>query len=211
MNWVPSRVLPVPDGPATSTLSPSGMPPPSIASSSATPNERRPRPLARSTLPSRPNVRGNVWSPESLIRNVCRPGTEPCPRSFTTCNFRTIEFCSTCCESQKSPSATVKTGLSRISSITYSPIRNVVACQLVRCRASCWMNAWSSSWGASALARRATVRNESTMTNAGLVASTSLTIAPRTAPRSPSSTNLLRLMKRTEVFSLSWSKKLYCC
>ena len=61
-----------------------------------------------------------------------------------TCSFRTIEFRSTCWYSQNSPSATVKTGLSRISPSAYSPIRNVVACQLVRWRASRWTKPWSS-------------------------------------------------------------------
>ncbi len=45
MNCVPSTVLPDPEGPATSRLSPSGMPPPISASSSGMPVESRRRPL----------------------------------------------------------------------------------------------------------------------------------------------------------------------
>jgi hypothetical protein len=61
-----------------------------------------------------------------------QPGTEACPRDFLICSLRTMELRSTCCDSQKSPSATVKMGLSRVSSSSYSPTRNVVACQLAR-------------------------------------------------------------------------------
>ena len=111
---------------------------------SAIPVESRRSPCTFSGRPVRPKVRGKACTPSSVMRNVCSPGTDAWPRSFMTCSFRTIEFRSTCWYSQKSPSATVKTGLSRISPSAYSPIRKVVACQLVRCRASRWTNPWSS-------------------------------------------------------------------
>ena len=52
MNWVARTDFPVPDGPATSRLSPSGIPPPSIASSSAIP-AREPPPVAGFAPPVR--------------------------------------------------------------------------------------------------------------------------------------------------------------
>ena len=156
-------------------------------------------------------MRGKACTPSSVMRNVCRPGTDAWPRSFMTCSFRTIEFRSTCWYSQKRPSATVNTGLSRISPSVYSPIRNVVACQLVRCRASRWTNPWSSASPVPPAAFRTTVRNESTTTTPGLAASTSLTISSSTASRSFSSTTWLRLTNRTAVFSLAGSKNRNCC
>ena len=38
-----------------------------------------------------------------VMRNVCNPGTESWPRSFITCNFRTIEFRSAVWRSQYTP------------------------------------------------------------------------------------------------------------
>ena len=63
---------------------------------------------------------------------VWRPGTWPWPRIFTTCSLRTIELRLVACDSQMIPSAMVKTGLDSASVASYSPIRNVVASQLVR-------------------------------------------------------------------------------
>ena len=128
-----------------------------------------------------------------------------------TWSFRTMEFRSTCWCSQNSPSATVKMGLSLISPSVYSPMRNVVACQLVRCRASRWTNACKSASPVPPAAFRTTVRNESTITMPGFFASTSLMIAARTAARSSPRTTSLRLMNWTAVLSLSGSKKLNCC
>ena len=120
-----------------------------------------------------------------------------------TCSFRTIEFRSTCWYSQKRPSATVNTGLSRISPSAYSPIRKVVACQLVRWRASRWTNPCSSDLAVRAAGlARTTVRNESTTTTPGLAASTSLTISVEDRVQVLSSTTWLRLTNRTAVFDL---------
>ena len=62
-------------------------------------------------LPVNPRVRENACTPPSVMRMVCNPGTEACPRSFMICNFRTTEFRSATCESQKRPSATVNSGI----------------------------------------------------------------------------------------------------
>lgn len=94
-NCMPTVDLPEPEGPAMSRLSPSGMPPFISASSLAIPVERRRLPLTCVEVPLRPNVRGNVWRPESVMRKVCSPGTEPWPRSFMICILRTMELRST--------------------------------------------------------------------------------------------------------------------
>ena len=79
MNWVAKTDLPDPDGPAINTLSPSGIPPPIIASSSGTPHASRRRSRALSLRPVRPKVRGNAWMPSPVMRKVCSPGTDACP------------------------------------------------------------------------------------------------------------------------------------
>ncbi len=77
MNCMPRVLLPEPEGPARSMLSPSGMPPPSIASSLAMPVERRRVPLTWPSFSSlSPKVRGKVCRPSSVMRKVCMPGTE---------------------------------------------------------------------------------------------------------------------------------------
>ena len=96
MNWVASTDFPVPQGPATSRLSPTGMPPPSIASSSGMPIDMRWQSAAFSVRPVRPKVRGNACRPARVMRKVWSPGTEACPRNFMICILRTIEFRSTC-------------------------------------------------------------------------------------------------------------------
>ncbi len=127
MNWVARTDFPVPEDPATSTLSPSRTPPSSILSNSGIPKQRR-RLLGGFLLRAvNPNVREKACTPASVMRKVCNPGTESCPRSFTICSFRTMEFRSAVWRSQNSPSATVNIGLSRNSSSAYSPIRKVVA------------------------------------------------------------------------------------
>src|SRR5674476_909537 len=95
-------------------------------------NGKSPIPRRFHLFPTNPSVREKACNPPSLMRMVCNPGTEFCPRCFMICNFRTTEFLSANCESQMRPSAIVNSGLSRISSWTYSPTRNVVASQLVR-------------------------------------------------------------------------------
>src|SRR5665213_1507399 len=127
------------------------------------------------------------------------------------CNLRTTEYLSATCESQSRPSATVKSGLSRISSTVYSPTRNDVASQLVRNWARRWMNDCISSSLAPAIALRTTVRNESTTTTPGLVAVTSLIISSSTTSKSFSNTTSARLIKRTALPNLDSSKKEYCC
>src|SRR5664279_676704 len=53
---------------------------------------------------------------------------------------------------------------------------------------------------------RTTVRKESTTTTPGLAFSTSFVISSKTASRSFSNTTWLKLIKRTAVFNLAWSK-----
>ena len=211
MNWVASADLPVPEGPATRRLSPSKMPPSSILSSSGTPTESRRRGAKFSFLPVNPKVREKACSPSSLMRMVCRPGTEAWPRNFMICIFLTTEFRSVTCQSQRRPSAMVKRGLSRISTSAYSPTRKVVASQLVRNCARRWMNNCISSSLALVMAFRTTVRKESTTTIPGWNEVTCLMISSSTAFRSCSITTSARLMKRTALPSLASSKKEYCC
>ncbi len=61
--------------------------------------------------PISPSVREKACSPASVMRKVCSPGTDACPRSFMICNFRTMEFRSATWQSQKRPSATVNSGI----------------------------------------------------------------------------------------------------
>ena len=75
-NWEAKTDLPEPDGPATSRLSPSGIPPPIIASRAGTPHESRRRSRDFFARPVRPNVRGNAWTPSPVIRKVCSPGID---------------------------------------------------------------------------------------------------------------------------------------
>ena len=90
--------------------------PSSRPSAQGIPTERRRRTAGFILLPTNPSVREKACSPSLLMRMVCNPGTEACPRSFMICSFRTMEFRSDTCESQKMPSTMVKSGLSRISS-----------------------------------------------------------------------------------------------
>ena len=76
----------------------------------------------------------------------------------------------------------VKIGLQSASRSSYSPIKNVVASQLVRCRLRRSTKLCSFISPAS-IDLRTTARNESTNTSLGLVASTSLMIAPSTDSR----------------------------
>jgi hypothetical protein len=128
-----------------------------------------------------------------------------------TSSLRTIELRSTLWRIQMRPSATVKTGLASIS-VKYSPIRKVVACQLVMsmpssctnfCRLVPLSDSRSLAW--------MTERKESTKTKAGLIDSTAALMRRSTRFRSPDSVSSERLMKKTDWLTLSSRKKLNCC
>ena len=71
-------------GPDTRTELPAGMPPPNISSRAGIPMEIR---LVDTGFTSRavmPKVRGKTCTPASVIRKVCSPGMEACPRIFMT-------------------------------------------------------------------------------------------------------------------------------
>ena len=72
----------------------------------------------------------NTSIPAREIRKVCSPGNVGWPRIFMISILRTMELRTTFWRSQISPSETVNTGLASASA-KYSPIRKVVACQLV--------------------------------------------------------------------------------
>ena len=74
--------------------------------------------------------------PEVSMRKVCSPGNVGWPRIFMISILRTMELRCTLCRSQIKPSATVKIGLVSVS-VKYSPIRKVVACQVVINMPSC--------------------------------------------------------------------------
>lgn len=170
MNWAASADLLVHEGPVMSRLSPSSKPPPSILSTSGMPMESHRRRAECIFLPTRPRGRENACNPAVLIRLVCSPGTEAWPRGFMVWSLRTPESCSATCKSQKSPSATVKSGLSRISAGAYSPTRKVAACQLVRNCARRWMKDCISNSQFVVTAFRTPVRREATITRPGWVA-----------------------------------------
>ena len=102
------------------------------------------------------------------MRKVCSPGTDAWPRSFMTCNFRTTEFRSVTCDSQNRPSATVNTGLSRISAVAVladQEGRRLPAGQVQRQPLD---EALHVHLRPSSAPCRTTVRKESTTTTAGL-------------------------------------------
>ena len=84
-NLFPNVDFPVPVGPASMTASPAGMPPPMSASSPGTPVDSRvsPRGCASRRFNCCSGMRGNICSPSSVMRNVCRPGICGWPRTFT--------------------------------------------------------------------------------------------------------------------------------
>ena len=104
--------------------------------------------------------------------------------------LRTMELRCTLWRSQIKPSETVKTGLASVS-VKYSPIRKVVACQLVISMPSCCTKCCKLLCGLSREAMSfdslasATDRNESTKTSEGPCAVTSSTMRLKTASRSP--------------------------
>ena len=107
-----------------------------------------------------------------------------------------MELRTTLCRNQISPSATVNTGLESVST-KYSPIKKVVACQLVMAMPNCWTNCCSVLWGLSLLVPARTMeRNESTKTSVGLKDSTSSMMRLSTTSRSPPSVSSERLMNR---------------
>ncbi len=88
--------------------------------------------------------------------------------------------------SESMPSATVMMGLASTSACMYSPIRNVVACQLVMRVPSSWMKYCKSlTPSLPFLAVCTTERNESTNTSAGENASTSRMMRSSTPLKSP--------------------------
>ena len=96
MNCVARTDLPDPDGPATSRLSPFGNAAAHHLVQFGDAGGKPPPALDRDLLlPVRPKVRGKACSPSSVMRKVCRPGTDAWPRSFMICSFRTIELRST--------------------------------------------------------------------------------------------------------------------
>ncbi len=186
-------------------------PPPNIVSNSAIPTESRRRFDGFGLARSSPSVREKACSPSPVMRTVCRPGTEAWPRSFMICSLRTTELRSVTCESHRMPSTMVKSGLSRISSWTYSPTRKVVASELVRNWDRRWMNDCTSKSPTALAALRARVRKESTTTTPALAVVTCAMISSNTAFRSFSNTRSERLMKRTAAPTLESSKNENCC
>ena len=134
-------LLPEPDGPAINNEYPRGSPPPIIRSSSGTPIRNRApvRCATGAAVGAATGAGANTWMPAALMRKVCKPGKVCRPRIFVISIFRTTELLCRLWRSQISPSATVNTGFGS-NSVRYSPIRNVVACQLVIIMPSRWMN-----------------------------------------------------------------------
>ena len=152
-----------------------------------------------------------MCSPAVLMRKVCRPGKVGWPRIFMISSLRTMELPCALWRNQIKPSATVNTGFASVSE-KYSPIRKVVACQLVSITPRSWMNFCRPAndvdpfWLASTMAR-----NESMNTRPGPRASTSAAILAITLPRSPVALSSDRLMNRIARLTLSRSKKSNCC
>src|SRR3989339_1976839 len=105
------------------------------------------------------------------------------------------------------PSATVKIGLDSSSGFKYSPIKNVVACQLVICMPSCCTKRCNSDelWFI-LFDERTTERNESTNTRLGVKFLTSSAMRDNTRSKSPSRRSADRLTKRIDSLSLLRSK-----
>ena len=96
-----------------------------------------------------------------------------------------MELRCTLWRSQISPSATVNTGLASVS-VKYSPIRNVVACQLVISMPSCCTKCCRLLCRLPSVSLSSTTeRKESTKTSDGPCASTSATMRCSTRSRSP--------------------------
>ena len=95
------------------------MPPPIISSRPATPVDSR-------TCPGGGQIRHVLGSAGehlhacAVIRMVCSPGIGAMPALFTTWSFRTTELRSTSWESQRMPSATVKTGLPELLLLVFA-------------------------------------------------------------------------------------------
>ena len=92
MNWFESTVLPEPEGPATSTEYPCGMPPSISSSRPGTPVLRRCLSGWSVMISSGLRMRGKTLKPASVMRAVCSPGICPWPRIFITCSLRTTEL-----------------------------------------------------------------------------------------------------------------------
>ena len=144
------------------------------------------------------------------MRNVCRPGSVACPRIFMISILRTTELRSTLWRSQIRPSATVKTGFGSFS-LKYSPMRKVVACQLVISMPSCCTNSCRPMNDLPLSCASTTERNESTKTRPGPCCSTSATMRASTFSRSPDAVSSDRLTNRTQPLILSLSKNSNCC
>ena len=153
----------------------------------------------------------NTSMPLLLMRKVCRPGSVGWPRIFMISILRTIELRCTLWRNQIRPSATVNTGLASVW-VKYSPIKKVVACQLVISMPNCCTNCcnWLCEWCSDACAST-TERNESTNTSAGLCAVTSSTMRRSTRLRSPAIASSDRLTKRTLWLRAAPSKNANCC
>ena len=126
--------------------------------------------------------------PLELMRKVCRPGAAATPRILIASSLRTTELRSRACDSQRMPSATVKIGVLCISSSLYSPTRNDVVCQLVRCMRELLQKVLQLELAARSAQQpceRSTLRNESTITMAGLTSVTCWTMVSSTVLRSP--------------------------
>ncbi len=151
--------------------------------------------------------------PLSLIRNVCKPSACAWPRILTTCILRTMEFRCKFCESHRMPSATVKTGLDSDSGARYSPIKNVVACQVVICMPSCWINRCSSNTPLFPLFRCLYHRSKriDKYQAGSKVFHFFAQCATNTRSKLPSMRSADRLMKRIDSAILSMSKNGNCC
>lgn len=124
--------------------------------------------------------------------------------------LRTTELRCTLWRSQISPSATVKIGLGSFS-VKYSPIRKVVACQLVISTPSCCTNSCRLRNDLAPSCASTTERNESTKTSRGSCASTSASMRASTCCRSPLAASAETLTKRTHSLILRSSKNSNCC
>jgi hypothetical protein len=138
-------------------------------------------------------MRGKTCSPSFVIRNVCSPGIDARPRIFSIWIFRTTELRSATCDSQNTPSATVKRGLrcscSLESPMMYDVTSHEIISTAIRCtkssRLSCPPEPEPEPCAIA-------VRNESTTTTRGRTRSTSSIMRSSTTFRSWSAASALR-------------------